>query len=111
MSLDVLGAGEGLGTKYITLRVKGVDMDKLRQKFGGYANVLTLVDMAPEVALRTALPVAAKKAATDYGVELDWQVTDAPPQPGVAPPSNFGTGVLSGGAMMAALWAAWKFLF
>lgn len=115
MSLDCLGAGEGLGTKYITLRVKRVDVERLRQKLGGATGAampaaMALVDQAPEVALHTAMPYATKKAMDDYGVELEWQVTDAPLKPGQKTQSKFGVGIISGGAIAVGSWFAWKWL-
>jgi hypothetical protein len=77
MSLDLLGAGEGLGTKAITVRVKRVDVDRLKQKVGNATAILPFVDQAPEIALRAALPAVARMAANDYGVELEWQLSDA----------------------------------
>lgn len=113
MSLDYLGAGEGLATKYITLRVKRIDVEKLKQKLGGstgaYASAgLPLVDTLPEIALRTALPFVAKKAADDYGVDMEWQVTDAAPNKGQSS-GGFGEGIFAGTCGAAVLWAAWHF--
>ena len=109
--LDFIGAGEGLGTKFVTLRVKRIDADKLRQKLGGMTAqaipvVLPLIEQAPEAALRAAMPFATQKALTDYGVELEYQISDAPPRPGEVAPSKFGAGLVTGcGLMAAALWA------
>lgn len=115
MSLDVLGA-EGLAAKYIVLRVRSIDADRLKQKVGGMAGAslpwaLPLIDQAPEVVLRTALPLAAKKVQDDYGVTLDWDVSDAPPEKGQALPSRFGAGFVMGAAGCAAVWLAFKHLF
>ncbi len=109
--LDFIGAGEALGTKFVTLRVKRIDTDKLRQKLGGMTGqaipvVLPLIEQAPEAALRAAMPFATQKALTDYGVELEYQISDAPPRPGEVPPTKFGAGLLTGClATVAAMWA------
>lgn len=113
MSLDVLGAGEGLGTKNIVLRVKSIDTDRLRQKLGGMSGAaipaaLPLIDQAPEIALRTALPLAAKKARDDYGVDLEWDVRDATPGTLGKSSSGFGAGVMVGIICGVAATFAWK---
>jgi len=107
VSLDFLGAGEGLATKYITLRVRRIDVEKLKKKLGGTTGAgagaaIPLVDTLPEIALRTALPFVAQKAADDYGVDMEWQVTDAPPGQGSLKSGGFGEGAIAGAGAAAA---------
>ncbi len=115
MSLELLGAtGDGLSTKYITLRVKHIDVDKLKQAIGGSTGAaipmtLPLIDQAPEMALRAALPFVVKKAADGYGIDLEWQVTDAPPIKGQKPQSKIGIGIATGLGISGAGFAAWKY--
>lgn len=105
MSLDLLGAGEGLGTQYITLRVKRIDPARLEQKVGRVAAALPVVDLAPEPTLRAALPIATKMIRDDYGIDLDWQISDAPPGKGaLAQNSGFGWGVGAGVGLAAVGW-------
>lgn len=85
MSLDVLGAGDGLKTQYVVLRVRDVDIPRLRSaagKWGGLAaGVVALSDSAPAVLLKAAAPIAQKKLKADYGIDAEIAVTDAPPPP------------------------------
>lgn len=111
---DSIGAtGDGLGTQYIVLRVKHVDVDKLKGAVGGttgtaLAMALPLIDLKPDAALRTALPFVVKKASADYGVDLEWQVANAPPVKGVSPPTKFVPGVVVGSLLAGAGWAMWR---
>lgn len=84
--LDVLGAvSTSLSGQYITLRVKSVDADVLRGKVGGSKGSLAsaglrFVDAAPKAALDAARPFIIK-AARDYGVDADIQISSAPAAP------------------------------
>ncbi len=112
MSLDLLGAGEGLGKYAITVRVKSIDPDRLAQKVGGAAKALPLVDQAPEIALRAALPWAAGMARNDYGVDLDWQIAKVPPGAGPLEKNDgLGLGVALGLGAAALGFALWKAAF
>jgi len=107
--LDSLGAVDGLAAQFITLRVKHIDRDKLRQKLGGStgsmaSSAVTMVDAAPKAALDAALPVAVAKAR-DYGIDLETMVTNAPPSPKGRALSEFwpglAVGIGIGGASLA----------
>lgn len=109
--LDCLGAGEGLGTRYVTVRVKTIDADKLRQKVGSAVAALPLADQAPDPILRAALPVAAKMIRDDYGIDIEWQVSKVPV--GAKPleeNSGFGYGVGAGVGLGVLGWLLWKIL-
>ena len=112
---DLVGAtGDGLGTRYIVLRVKKIDIEKLKNSVGGSAGAaiplaLPLVDRMPEEALKMALPYVVKKASEGYGVDLEWQVTNAPPQKGVTPPDKLGIGVAVGASGVGVGWVIWHF--
>lgn len=107
--LDCLGAGEGLGTRYITVRVKSIDADKLAQKVGRATAALPLADQIPDPILRAALPVAANLVRNDYGIDLEWQVSKVPI--GAKPleeNSGFGLGVGAGVGLTVVGWLLWK---
>lgn len=111
MSLDLLGA-DGLSSQYVTLRVKSVDTEKLGKKLGGTAGAaipaaLALADLAPGPALKAALPHAASLAKNDYGVDLEYSVTDAPLPKGARP--SRAPGVLAGLALAGIGYAAWRY--
>lgn len=114
--LDFIGA-DGLSTKYIVLRVRSLDADKLKQKLGGYAgasvplalSVLNVDPSVTEFALKGALPSIAKLVRDDYGVDLEWQVMNAPPPKGEDPPSRIGAGIVIGGSLVGMGWAVWHF--
>jgi hypothetical protein len=111
VSLDVLGVGEGIGAWYITVRVKHIDPNKLAQKVGSAAAALPIVDHAPEPALRAAMPFAAKLAHDDYGIDLEWQLSKAPPAAdGLKENSGLGLGVGAGLGLATAGWLLWKLL-
>lgn len=112
--LDLLGA-EGLASQFITLRVKGVDKAKLAQALGGGAKgaaipaALAVADFAPRQALELAMPLVVTKAG-DYGVDLEYQISAAPPEAGTKPKSQFGKGLVLGAALGAGgLWAWSRF--
>ncbi len=102
--LDLLGA-EGLSGQYITLRVRSIDRQKLGQAVGGgpaaavLPAALALVDVAPQETLSMLLPVVKERAASKYGVLLDYQVSAAPPAPGEPKKSGTGKAVLLGAAL------------
>lgn len=79
MGLDCLGAGEGLGTRYVTVRVKSIDLDKLKQKIGSAVAAIPAVDALPDPVLHAALPYAANLVRKDYGIDLEWQISKVPP--------------------------------
>lgn len=111
MSLDLLGA-EGLSGQYVVLRVKSIDPAKLQKKIGGTAGAaapyaVALADVAPTVALNATLPLLMKKVREDYGIDLEYQVQDAPPP--VNKHKTYGTGIFTGLAIAAGGWAAWRF--
>ena len=111
MSLDLLGA-DGLAGQYITLRIKGVDVVKLGKKLGGTTGAaipaaLALVDLAPGTALKAAMPHVAKMAKDDYGVDLEYNVTDAPLPKGATPSNK--PGIVMGLALAGLGLAAWRY--
>jgi hypothetical protein len=113
--LDMLGA-EGLSSQYITLRVKSIDKAKLGQALGGGTKAtalpaaLAVVDFAPRQALDLAMPYVLRMAKDDYGVELEYQITENAPTPAAMPKSDMGKGMAVGAALgIAGLWAASRF--
>lgn len=115
--LDLLGAvSTSLSGQYITLRVKSVDADVLKSKLGGgtgsiAAASLHFVDAAPRAALDTAAPFIVK-AAKDYGVDADIQVSNKAPGDKRAI-SEFWPGLLVGvviGGSSLVLWKAFAAL-
>lgn len=111
MSLDLLGA-DGLSGQYITLRIKSVDVEKLGRKLGGTTGAavpaaLALVDLAPGPALKAAMPHVATLAKNDYGVDLEYTVTDAPLPKGVTPSNK--PGIVMGLALAGLAYAAWRY--
>ena len=86
-NLDLLGA-EGLQGQYITIRVRNIDTQKLGQALGGgtkaafLPTALRTVDLLPKESLNLFMPAVQEKAKTGYGVEFDYQISDAPPKPG-----------------------------
>lgn len=94
--LNLLGA-EGLSGQFIVLRVRSIDKPKLAQALGGGAKgaaipaALALVDFAPQQTLGLLMPMVAQKVKGSYGVDLDYQITEAPPAaPGDKPPQKAG---------------------
>jgi hypothetical protein len=80
---DLLGTVDtGLSHQFITLRIKSLDTEKLKQKLGGStgglaAAAMPLVDLAPQGILSMATPYVIK-AAKDYGVDLEMNISNAP---------------------------------
>jgi hypothetical protein len=111
VSLDLLGAG-GLQSQYITLRVKHIDVQKLGRKLGGTAGAaiptaLALVDLAPGPALKAAMPHVATLARNDYGVDLEYSVTDAPLPKGERP--SQAPGIVKGLGIAGLVYLAWHY--
>lgn len=113
--LDMLGA-EGLSSQFITWRVVSIDKAKLGKALGGgtkaavLPTALAVVDFAPRQALDLVMPLVVQTAKDEYGVELEYQITEAPPPAGQAPKANVGKHVLVGLALGAAgTWAAARF--
>lgn len=101
---DLLGAASTeLAKEYITLRVKSIDADKLKNKLGGStgkiaSSALPFINSAPIVVLHTAAPLVIKKAK-DYGVDLEMSISTAPPEKFGKASSEFLPGFLVGGAL------------
>jgi hypothetical protein len=98
--LALLGAADALSDQYITIRVKRIDRDKLKQKLGGTPGsaagaALSFVDMAPKAALDLALPLV-RNEASKYGVEVETVVSNVPPTKGGRAISEFFPGLLMG---------------
>ena len=95
--LDMLGA-EGLAGQYIVLRVRGIDRQKLGRAVGSRAfaaalpAALAIVDFAPQQLLPLLAPAAVGEIRDRFGVDLEYQITDAPPAPGQGPASRKGGG-------------------
>lgn len=113
--LDLLGA-EGLSGQYIVLRVRAIDKQKLGQSLGGVKGAmvpaaLAVVDFAPQQALGLLMPLVQEKVKGNYGVDLDYQITDAPPAPGEKGKGGGTVGKLLLGAALgiAGAWAGSRF--
>ena len=84
--LILIGAGEGLATQQITIRVRRIDVEKLRTAIGAgtwggvLAPVMSIVDQAPKLAIDMALPIA-KQQLDKLGVTADLAVADPPLPP------------------------------
>lgn len=110
--LDCLGAGEGLGTRYVTVRVKSIDTDKLQQKIGSAAAAIPAADALPDPTLRAALPYAANLIRKDYGIDLEWQISKVPL--GAKPleeNSSFGLGMGAGVGVGVVGWLLLRLLW
>jgi hypothetical protein len=99
--LDLLGAEvTSLSHSFITLRVKSIDTEKLKNKLGGStgsiaSNAMPLLNSAPKAVLDMAMPFVVK-TAKGYGVDLETVVSDVPPSKGGRPLSEFFPGVVVG---------------
>lgn len=114
MSLDLLGAGEGLAKQYITLRVTSIDTEKLKKKIGGAKGAaipqfLPLIDSIPQMALDIGLPFAKKMLADDYGITLEYSLSETPPGKAGKAISGYYPGVFAGLGIAAGIFAAWYF--
>lgn len=114
MSLDLLGA-DGLDSQFVVLRIKNIDKDRLKRQIGGNAGAaaplaLALIDLAPRPALEGVAPLVAKWVRDKYGVELEYAVTDAPPERGGPTGSGFRGGVLAGVGLTGIGWVVWQFV-
>lgn len=105
IGLDLIGAGEGLASQTIMVRVKRIDADKLRESVAGkklWGGVIPMaisaMDSVPEYALGAVLPVAKAQLA-DIGITADLSTTKSPPSPN-AP--HEGLILLSVGAVLGA---------
>lgn len=103
IGLDVMGAGEGIASQAVVLRVRSIDVAKLKKKAGlggaesaGLAAGLAAADRFPRLAVDTALPYV-RKLLSDYGVDAEVHATDAPPPP--RPPSETRAAFLLGFAL------------
>ena len=68
-----------------------------------------MIDNAPEIALGIALPIAVPLVRDKYGVDLEYAVTEVPPDKGGSAKGRFGAGVYTGVGIAAAAWALWHF--
>lgn len=102
IGLDLLGAGEGLATQTILLRVRSIDTEKLREKLKAgrwgalLAPSLAIVDQFPRKAIDLALPLA-RQQLQEIGVTADLAATDAPPPPRA--PAETGVALAVGGVL------------
>lgn len=111
--LDLLGA-DGLSSQYVTLRVKSFDAEKLRRKVGGtwgtvVSSALPLAEGAPKMALDIALPFLTKKVRDDYGIDMEYAVSEAPPEKRRWAVSGFYPGLFVGLGSGAAFWTLWRY--
>lgn len=85
--LDLLGAvSTGLSKQFITLQIKSIDTETLKNKLGGNtgaiaSSAMPLVDTAPKAALDMAMPFIVK-TAKGYGIDLGTTVTNTAPSKG-----------------------------
>lgn len=98
--LDYFGATDAFADQYITLRVKSIDQQTLKEKLGGStgslaSGALSLVSMAPKAVLDIATPLI-KKQAKGYGVDVDVTVSKVPPSKGGRALSEFWPGLAAG---------------
>lgn len=113
MSLDLFGVDGGLADQYVTVRVKRIDKDLLRQKVGGYGGVLasfgvSVADMEPKMAIDALLPIGLTQAKK-YGLELEATRSTTPPKPGeVRGISEFWPGLLVGGVLGGGSLLIWR---
>jgi hypothetical protein len=86
IGLDLLGAGEGLSTQAIVVRVRNIDPAKLRAavKAGPWgaalAPAVSVVDQFPKLALDLALPIATQELKK-IGITAELAASDNPPPP------------------------------
>jgi hypothetical protein len=108
----LLGAGEGLSTQTILLRVRSIDVSKFRAAInkGAYGAVvepaLAVVDQFPKLAVDLALPLVKQKLEA-LGITADLSVTNAPPPPRA--PAETKTAFFIGGVLGALLAIAGAF--
>ena len=106
--LDLLGA-EGLSGQYVVLRVRSVDRQKLGRAVGGGAlaaalpAALALLDLAPGQLLPLLAPAAVSEVKSRFGVDLEYQITDAPPAKGPAHKKGGGAGAVLLGVALGAV--------
>ena len=100
--LDLLGATtDAFSSQYITLRIKSIDRDKLREQLGGKvgaiaSGALSVVDSSPKAVFDIATPLI-KTEAKNYGVDLDVIVANVPPtKGGPRALSEFWPGIIAG---------------
>jgi hypothetical protein len=117
-AIHMLGAGDGLRSQYIVLRVDRIDQDVLKAKLaeaGASSAIAPLVvlatDKAPKAVIDLALPVAMKQLE-QYGVHARASAgEDLPPVRGA---SEFFPGLAVGAATVALVagvgWGAWSLI-
>lgn len=105
--LDLLGAeSTALSHQFITLRIKSIDSEKLKNKLGGStgsiaSSAMPLLNVAPRAALDMAMPLVIK-TAMGYGVDLESVVSNTPPATKGRPMSEFFPGIVVGMGLGAA---------
>lgn len=108
LALDMLGAGEGLSTQAIIVRVKKVDAPKLRKSLeagawgAAISPALAVVDQFPQLAIDIALPIATKQLE-GMGITADLTSSNNPPPP--RPPAESRNALIFGAAAGLALGA------
>lgn len=112
--LDYLGAGEGLATQSIVVRVRSIDVPKLRSAVsaGSYGALiepaLTAVDHFPALAIDLTLPIA-KQQLEKIGITADLSVANTPPPS--RPPSEAKVAFLIGTGAGIILAIGGRFLY
>lgn len=100
--LQLLGAAsEALADQLITLRVKSIDAEKLKQKLSGTAAsvapaALKFVDISPKAALDIALPLGIGMMK-NYGIDAEIAVSKGTTLPKRRAISEFFPGLIIGG--------------
>lgn len=89
IALDIMGAGENLASQAIVVRIRSVDVEKLRKALDvGAAGValapaVAIVDKMPKLAIDMALPVL-REELRKMGIEAEVWGAEAPPPPRAA---------------------------
>lgn len=110
----VVGAGEGLSTQTIMVRIKKIDPEKLKHGLGDKAwggalgPALAVVDQFPQAVLDIAVP-QAKNYLDSIGITADVTLTNSPPPPRAPAeaPAALGVGVALGAVL--AILGAWGY--
>jgi hypothetical protein len=110
-TLDLFGADSTLADQYITLRVKKIDKELLRQKVGGSSGGwaafgVEIANMEPKMALDAGVPIIIAQAKK-FGIELEVTKSTTPPKDkrGL---SEFWPGLFVGGVLGAGSLVLWK---
>lgn len=114
LGIDLIGAGAGLSTQTIQVRVRDVNVAKLQQAIGTkpwglvISPALGLVDQFPQQALDMLMPIARQQLG-ELGITADISATNSPPPP--RPPAEAKKALVIGTIMGAvlAVFARWAY--